>query len=96
MLEDQVSNMAFFPEIPVVESMAADWEGRIWVQRSSGVPGEPGPTDVITAGGGYVGTLPPDGLRIPDAFGPGGLAAYIELDELDVATVRVVRLPLGT
>jgi hypothetical protein len=96
MLEDQVSNMAFFPEIPVVESLAADWEGRIWVQRSSGVPGEPGPTDVITADGGYVGTLPPDGLRIPDAFGPGGLAAYIELDELDVATVRVVRLPLGT
>lgn len=96
MLEDQVSNMSFFPEIPVVESMAADWEGRIWVQRSSGVPGEPGPTDVITAGGGYVGTLPADGLRIPDAFGPGGLAAYIELDELDVATVRVVRLPLGT
>jgi len=35
---------------------------------------------------------PPDGLRTPDAFGPNGLMAYIERDEMDVQTVRVVRL----
>ena len=93
MMEDQVANMAFFPEIPVVEAIAADPLGRIWVQRSSGRPGEAGPTDLLTADGRYLGTLPPDGLRIPDAFGPGGLAAIIETDEFDVATVRVVRLP---
>lgn len=93
MMEDQVANMAFFPEIPVVEALAADPIGRIWVQRSSGRPGEDGPTDVLTAEGRYLGTLPPDGLRIPQAFGPGGLAAILETDEYDVATIRVVRLP---
>ena len=29
---------------------------------------------------------------MPDAFGPNGLAAFIELDEFDVATVVVRRL----
>jgi hypothetical protein len=94
MMEDQVDKMAFFPQIPVVEALAADPLGRIWVQRSSGTPGEDGPTDLVTADGRYLGTLPPDGLRIPDAFGPDGLAAIVETDEFDVATVRVVRLPV--
>jgi hypothetical protein len=31
--------------------------------------------------------------EIPSAFGPDGLAAYVELDELDVPTVVVRRLP---
>lgn len=92
-LEDQIANMAFYPEIPVVEQIAVDSEGRIWVQRSSGVPGEDGPTDVITPEGGYLGTLPADGLRIPRAFGPAGLFAEVETDEFDVPTIRVKRLP---
>ena len=50
-------------------------------------------TDLITADGRYLGSLPADGVRIPDAFGPDGRAAIIELDEYDVATVRVVQLP---
>ena len=52
-----------------------------------------GPIDVLTAGGDYVGTYRTGATRIPDAFGPDGLAAFIELDELDVATVVVRRLP---
>jgi hypothetical protein len=92
MMEEQVADMAFFPEIPVVEALAVDSWGRIWVQRSSGIPGEEGPTDVITPDRRYLGTLSPDGLRIPMAFGPGGLAAYLETDAFDVATVRVVRI----
>jgi hypothetical protein len=93
MMRERVESMVFYPVIPVVEALSADWDGRIWVQRSSGTPGEDGPTDLITPGGEYLGTLPADGLRIPDAFGPDGLAAYMELDEYDVATIRVVRLP---
>ena len=31
--------------------------------------------------------------EIPDAFGPGGLVAFIERDELGVETVVVKRLP---
>lgn len=96
MMRDRIETMAFHTEIPVIEALAADGYGRLWVQRSGGVPGEDGPTDVVTADGGYVGTIPPDGLRIPEAFGPDGLAAYIETDDLDVPTVRVVRITGGS
>jgi len=51
----------------------------------------PGPIDVITPEGEYLGTLPES--RMPNAFGPDGLAAYVEMDELDVPTVVVRRLP---
>ncbi|MXX77808.1 MAG: hypothetical protein F4Z33_02205 [Gemmatimonadales bacterium] len=40
----------------------------------------------------YPGTIPPGGLRIPDAFGPGGLMAYVDTHDLGYPTVRVVRL----
>ncbi|MFV2008104.1 MAG: hypothetical protein ACC667_11700, partial [Longimicrobiales bacterium] len=40
-------------------------------------------------------TIAADGMRIPDAFGPGGLVAYIERDEFDVPTILVKRLPGG-
>ena len=90
-LEDQVRNLAFPDEIPVIANLAVDWSDRIWVQRSA-VPGEIGSTDILTADGQYFGTIAPDGLQIPDAFGPGGLLAYIEADELGVQRVRVVRV----
>ena len=93
MMLGQIEDMVFYDEIPVIEEIAADRNGRIWVQRSSGVPGEDGPTDILNVRGEYVGTLPADGLRIPDAFGPGGLIAVIETDEFDVATIRVMRVP---
>lgn len=91
MMEDRVRNLAFPDEIPVIANLAVDWSDRIWVQRSA-VPGEIGSTDILTADGQYFGTIARDGLRIPDAFGPGGLLAYIEADELGVQRVRVVRL----
>ncbi len=40
--------------------------------------GEKGPVDLITQEGVYLGTLSPGEGRIPDAFGPGGLAAFVE------------------
>ena len=91
MMEDQVRNLAFPDEIPVIANLAVDWSDRIWVQRSA-VPGEIGSTDILTADGQYFGTIAPDALRIPAAFGPDGLLAYIEADELGVQRVRVVRL----
>ena len=52
------------------------------------------PIDVISPDGRYVGTFPAQsGAIMFAAFGPGGLAAYIEHDELDVPTVVVKRLP---
>jgi hypothetical protein len=93
--EARLETMLFEDVIPVIEDLAVDHEGRIWVQRSSGTPGEPGPTDLITADGRYLGTVPPEGLRIPAAFGPDGLIARVETDEFDVPTVVVERLVDG-
>jgi hypothetical protein len=93
MMRNRVENMIFNDEIPVIEDMVVDPLGRIWVQRSSGVPGEAGPTDLITADGRYLGSIPADGLRIPQAFGPDGLMVRREVDEFDVPTLIVERLP---
>ena len=52
------------------------------------------PIDVIGPDGIYVGTFSAgSGAVMFAAFGPDGLAAYVEHDELDVPTVVVVRLP---
>ncbi|MXX72364.1 MAG: hypothetical protein F4205_04935 [Gemmatimonadetes bacterium] len=89
---ESVDELRFADEIPVIANMAVDWEDRIWVERTGADGVEPGPIDVVTPEGGYVGTLPADGVRIPSAFGPDGLMAYIEPDEFGVPTVRVIRL----
>ena len=54
-------------------------------------PRRPGPIDILTPEGGYVGTLPDAGM--PAAFGPNGLVAYVHLDAFDVPTVVVRRVP---
>ncbi len=92
MMRSQIEGMGFAREMPVIERMRVDWNDRIWVQRTGALPGEEGPTDILTADGTYLGSIEADGLRIPDAFGPGGLVAYIERDELEVQRVRVARL----
>ena len=87
-----VEGRTFADEVPVLYDLKVDWEDRVWLERWGPTGDDDGPTDIVTPDGGYVGTLPPDGLHTPDAFGPGGLMAYIETDELEVQTVRVVRL----
>lgn len=83
---------AFFPELSVIHALSVTWEGRIWVQRRGDDPHSGGAIDVLTADGDYIGTLQAGATGIPDAFGPDGLAAFIEFDELDVATVVVRKL----
>ena len=87
-----VEERTFADEVPVLYGIKVDWEDRIWVQRRGPTGQDDGPTDIVTPDGDYIGTLPADGLRTPDAFGPGGLLAYIAHDEMEVPTVRVVRL----
>lgn len=60
-----------------------------WLQLNR----QPAPIDVVTRDGRYVGTFARGATSMPVAFGPGGLAAWVELDELDVPTVIVRRLP---
>ena len=92
MMERQIESMVFTEEIPVIAGLAVDPRDRLWIARMGPAGDETGPTDIITASGQYIGTLPADGLRIPAAFGPNGLMAYIDSDEMDVQTVRVIRL----
>lgn len=89
---ESVDELRFADEIPVIANMAVDWEDRIWVERTGADGVEAGPIDIVNPEGGYVGTLPADGVRIPSAFGPNGLMAYIEADEVGIPTVRVIRL----
>ena len=83
----------YYHEVPVLRGLATTWEGRIWVQRRGEEPESDGPVDVLTPEGEYVGTYATGATEMPDAFGPGGLAAFIERDELDVPRVVVRRLP---
>jgi len=83
----------YYHEVPVLRGLAVTWDSRIWVQRRGELPENDGPIDVLTAGGEYVGTYATDATQVPDAFGPDGLAAFIELDDFDVARVVVRRLP---
>ena len=84
--------LVFADELPVIARLKVDWDDRIWVTRTGADGSSGGPTDIVTADGRYVGTLPAGGLRTPHGFGPDGLMAYIERDEMDVPTVRVIRL----
>ena len=87
-------NMRFYPEVPALAALRVTWEGNLWVERST-EPGasEPGPIDVLAPDGRYVGTFPTGRLEMPDAFGPDGLAAFLETDEFDVPVITVMRLP---
>ena len=89
-----VENMQFYPEVPVIAGVRVTWGGSLWTERST-EPGtsEPGPVDVLTPDGRYVGTFPAGRIEMPDAFGPDGLAAFVETDEFDVPVITVRRLP---
>ena len=76
----------FASVMPVIQRLAADPAGRLWIQRAGSVWGQHGRIDVVRADGTYLGTLPAGPM--PVAFSRGGLAAYI-----DGARVRVQRLP---
>ncbi|MCY3777199.1 MAG: hypothetical protein OXH11_14585, partial [Candidatus Aminicenantes bacterium] len=70
------------------------WEGAIWVRHRGDEGTEGSRIDLISAAGRYLGTLAP-GSSMPSAFGPNGLAAFVETDDMDVSHVVVQRLPDG-
>ena len=75
------------------------WEDHVAGSLLSGLafstaPAPASAIDVISADGGYIGTFSPQaGAIMFAAFGPAGLVAYVETDELDVPTVVVKRVP---
>ncbi len=84
---------AYYHELSVLRGLSTTWDGSIWVRRRGDEPDSNGPIDVVTSDGRYVGTFPKDATEMPDAFGPNGVAAFIEHDEFEVARVLVRRLP---
>ena len=89
----RVQSMEFYHEVPVVRTLRTSWEGTIWVRRRGEEPASDGPIDLLSPDGRYLGTYPVDATSMPRAFGPDGLVAFVERDELDVPTVVVRRLP---
>jgi len=92
----EVSDMPelpLYPEVPVLVSLSTTWDGRIWVARRGDQLEGDRPIDVLTADGRYIGTFHAGVTAMPHAFGPNGTAAFIELNDLDVASVVVRRLP---
>ena len=88
-----IESMEFYDEIPVLSALKTSWEGTIWARRHGEGVTRDGPIDLLTADGSYLGTIPADATAMPSAFGPDGLVAFVERDELDVPTVVVKRLP---
>ena len=89
-----VAKREFYPEIQVVRGVEATWEGTLWIQRRGEEPWDDnGPIDVFGSNREYVGTFAAREPGMPAAFGPDGLVAFWEFDELDVPTIVVKRLP---
>ena len=87
-----VAAMEFQGEIPVINSLAVDWDDRIWVTRWDEGGRNQGGTDILTPAGEYLGTLRFEDIGSPTALGPDGLMAYLKTHEMGVQTVVVVRM----
>ena len=93
MLREIMEERGFYPEVPVIRWLRATWDGGLWVRRRGDEPwANNGPIDVFGPDRSYVGTYAPE-TRMPSAFGPDGLVAFWEVDEMDVPSIVVKRVP---
>lgn len=93
-LREQIRNRGFMDEIPVLSALRTTWDGALWIQRRGEEPwDEDGPIDVMRADGAYVGTFAAGATDMPGTFGPDGLVAFVERDELDIPSIVVRRIP---
>jgi hypothetical protein len=87
-----IEAMVFSEEIPVICDLGIDLEGRIWVSRAGAPPATSGPIDLLDPAGRYLGTIAPEVVEFPAAFGANGLAATVREDSLETPVVRVIRV----
>jgi hypothetical protein len=92
-IEQRLAALEFAEQVPVVRGLRVDNAGNIWVQRDGGPGSDDYPIDILTPAGEYRGTI--RGIDLPNAFGPSGLAAFIETDDLGIQRVVVRRMPDG-
>ena len=94
-VQEQVEKQGFYHEVPVVRGVRATWDGALWIQRHGEEAwDDEGPIDVFGVDREYLGTLAAGAPGMPAAFGPDGLVAYWEFDEMDMPAIVVKRLPV--
>jgi len=92
MESERIASLPFSGEVAILRAMRTGWNGEIWVQRHGEEPIDDfGPIDRLTMDGRYLGSYRTGAIDMPAAFGPDGLIAFIETDELDVREVVVRR-----
>ena len=87
-----IDELTFYSELSVVRGLGTTWDGRIWVRRRGEGPHDDGPIDVLAPEGRYLGSYRAGTMELPTAFGPDGLMAFVETNELDVQMVVVKRV----
>jgi hypothetical protein len=90
-IERRLSELQFADTIPALRGLRVAPSGKLWIERTGPVVGEPGPIDLVTPEGQYLGTI--TGSALPDAISRNGLAAYIERDDNGVERIVVRTLP---
>ena len=90
-----IEGLEFHIELSVIRGLATTWDGHIWVLRRGDGPRDDGPVDVLAPEGRYVVSYAAGTTALPDAFGPDGLVAIVETNELGVQTVVVKRVVVG-
>ena len=91
-----IERLEFHTELSVVRGLGTTWDGHIWVLRRGEGPTDDGPIDLLAPDGRYLGSFPAGTTELPTAFGPDGLVAIVERNELGVQTVTVKRVVAGT
>ena len=92
-IEQRVRELRFADTVRTIQGMIVTPSGKIWVERTPPNIGDPGPIDILTADGRYLGTL--RGTQLPAAISASGRAAYFARDENEVERVIVRQLPSG-
>ena len=87
-----IEELDFHTELSAIRGLGTTWDGQIWVLRRGDGPRDDGPIDVLAPEGRYLGSYRAGTAALADAFGPDGLAAYVETNELGVQTVVVKRV----
>ncbi|HEX8690855.1 MAG TPA: 6-bladed beta-propeller [Longimicrobium sp.] len=90
-IEEQLRDVEFADTIRAIQGMTVAPSGKLWIERTARNVGDPGPIDVVTPQGQYLGTIA--GQRLPRAISASGRAAYVERDDLGVERVIVRQLP---
>ena len=91
----RIEELKFHTELAVIRGLRPTWDGHIWVLRRGEGPHDDGPIDALAAEGRYLGSYRTGSTEVPAAFGPDGLVAMIERNELGVQTVVVKRVVTG-